>query len=368
MLGAKVEERAPLQIVQPFQSPARSFSPISPSSSPYSPSLASAPRLSTIFFLFMSSSIGFKFGSFDYFCDQVTLTVCPLVGGVEPQCYSRSLEVGGTLLFQPGAYVIYLVALIMTVIMIFHIKVKFTAVGRKEILIFFYMYIALVIVEFLLVSGIIPVTSVVYPYFTAAHIGLITALFWCLVLNGFVGYQWTEDGTAQSLWTIRLSSLLLFGIAFFISIATFKGLIGFSSSNPIALFVVYLIFNAVCLAVYVVSQIILVLTTLDDRWALADVLVGFTFFTMGLIFQFVLSPTVCNGTQHYIDGFFFGALFTLLGVMMVYKFWDDITKEDLEFSVGGKTNVWEIKDPLLNDEQMALMANEHQRLQGHYDR
>jgi Chitin synthase export chaperone len=26
--------------------------------------------------------------------------------------------------------------------------------------------------------------------------------------------------------------------------------------------------------------------------------------------------------------------------MMVYKYWDSITKEDLEFSVASKTNVW----------------------------
>ncbi|KXS13234.1 hypothetical protein M427DRAFT_58786 [Gonapodya prolifera JEL478] len=318
----------------------------------------------------MTSPVGFKFGSFDYFCDQVYLSICPLVGTVEPRCYSRNIEVGGLLLFQPATYVVYLVALVMTSFMIYHIKVKYTAVGRKEILIFFYMYIGLVITEFLVVSGLIPVTSVVYPYFTAAHIGLITALFWCLVLNGFVGYQWTEDGTLQSLWTIRLSSLLVFAIAFFISIATFKGFLGFSPTNPIALFIVYLLFNALCLTVYVISQIILVLTTLDDRWSLGNILTGVSFFVIALLFQFVLSPTVCNGTQHYIDGYFFGALFSLLSIMMVYKFWDSITKEDLEFSVGGKTNVWEIKDPLLNDEQMALLANEHQRLgaPGQYDR
>ena len=33
---------------------------------------------------------------------------------------------------------------------------------------------------------------------------------------------------------------------------------------------------------------------------------------------------------------------------MVYKYWDSITKEDLEFSVGSKAAVWEVKDPLLN--------------------
>ena len=32
---------------------------------------------------------------------------------------------------------------------------------------------------------------------------------------------------------------------------------------------------------------------------------------------------------------------------MVYKYWDSITKEDLEFSVGSKVAVWEVKDPLL---------------------
>jgi hypothetical protein len=29
--------------------------------------------------------------------------------------------------------------------------------------------------------------------------------------------------------------------------------------------------------------------------------------------------------------------------MMVYKYWDSITKEDLEFSVGSKQAVWEVK-------------------------
>ncbi|CEI94010.1 Putative Chitin synthase export chaperone [Rhizopus microsporus] len=36
--------------------------------------------------------------------------------------------------------------------------------------------------------------------------------------------------------------------------------------------------------------------------------------------------------------------------MMVYKYWDSITKEDLEFSVGAKQNVWEIKESIQDDE------------------
>ena len=40
--------------------------------------------------------VNFKFGSFDYFCNQIALTMCPLVGGqngngMEPACYSRNI-------------------------------------------------------------------------------------------------------------------------------------------------------------------------------------------------------------------------------------------------------------------------------------
>jgi hypothetical protein len=47
---------------------------------------------------------------------------------------------------------------------------------------------------------------------------------------------------------------------------------------------------------------------------------------------------------------FFAAICTLLSVMMVYKYWDSITKEDLEFSVGSKQNVWELKDAANDDD------------------
>eukprot|EP00158_Paraphelidium_tribonemae_P002765 Partr_v1_DN25646_c0_g1_i3_m4754 putative Chaperone required for the export of the chitin synthase chs3 from the endoplasmic reticulum (By similarity) len=101
---------------------------------------------------------------FDVFCKQVSLTVCPLVGEkLEPSCYSRNVELGGSIVFQPASIIIHLIALIMTGIMIYHIKSKYTAVGRKEIVMFFYNYIVLIIVEMLLISGWIPVANSAYP-------------------------------------------------------------------------------------------------------------------------------------------------------------------------------------------------------------
>ncbi|CAG8620422.1 15162_t:CDS:2, partial [Funneliformis mosseae] len=294
-----------------------------------------------------------KFGDFNKVCETVALTVCPLVGseeGIEPTCYSRNVEIAGTLIFQPATIIIHVIALIMTSIMIYHIKSKYTAVGRKEIVMFFYLYMMVTFLELLLVSGIIPTASKVYPYFTAAHVALITATFWCLLLNGFVGFQFAEDGTPLSLWSIRISSLVIFAGVFFLSFATFLSKAGFSPLNPVALWIVLYVFNGAALVIYVVLQIVLVLNTLDDRWPLGDIVFGISFYVIGQVILYLFSVRICDTAKHYIDGLFFGTICTLLAVMMVYKYWDSITKEDLEFSVGSKQNVWEVKELLGEDE------------------
>ncbi|KAF9105121.1 Chitin synthase, class 7 [Mortierella sp. AM989] len=304
----------------------------------------------------MSSSLQFGFGNFDGICSQVSLTLCPLVGssgdGIEPLCYSRNVKLADTLIFQPSTLIIHVIALVMTAIMIYHIRSKYTAVGRKEIIMFFYLYMLVTIMDLLLISGIIPTASELYPYFTGVHLGLISATFWCLLLNGFVGFQFAEDGTPLSLWSIRISSFVVFAAVTFLSIATFQTLGPFNPAHPIALWVVFFIFNGAALLIYVILQIVLVVNTLDDRWPLGDIVFGIAFFAVGQVILYVFSFDICNFAKHYIDGLFFGTIATLLSVMMVYKYWDSITKEDLEFSVGSKQNVWEVKE-LLGEDEMA---------------
>ncbi|KAF8961477.1 Chitin synthase, class 7 [Entomortierella lignicola] len=311
----------------------------------------------------ITPDLSFKFGSFNHICSQVSLTLCPLVGttdGIEPLCYSRNVKLVDTLIFQPSTLIIHLIALVMTAIMIYHIRSKYTAVGRKEIIMFFYLYILVTIMDLLLISGIIPTASDLYQYFTGVHLGLISATFWCLLLNGFVGFQFAEDGTPLSLWSIRISSFVIFAAVTFIAIATFRSIHPFSAFAPAALWVVFFIFNGAALLIYIILQIVLVVNTLDDRWPLGDIVFGVAFFAVGQVILYVFSIDICNFAKHYIDGLFFGTIATLLSVMMVYKYWDSITKEDLEFSVGSKQNVWEVKELLGDDEMAGGMYQQHQ--------
>jgi hypothetical protein len=47
--------------------------------------------------------------------------------------------------------------------MIYHIRSKYTAVGRKEIMMFFWMYMIIELLAMFLDSGIIPTANVSYP-------------------------------------------------------------------------------------------------------------------------------------------------------------------------------------------------------------
>jgi len=128
--------------------------------------------------------MGFKFGSFNSICQTAALVICPLVGtdqGVEPQCYSRNIDIAGKLLFQPcmsftlrlyhisriyspiATGFVHIVAIIMTAIMILHIRSKYTAVGRKEIVTFFWMYAVIELLAIFLDSAIIPTGNPTYP-------------------------------------------------------------------------------------------------------------------------------------------------------------------------------------------------------------
>lgn len=119
--------------------------------------------------------------------------------------------------------------------------------------------------------------------------------------------------------------LVVFGVCFFVAIATFKQFAGFKYSKPIGLWIIYLIWPVVCVVVYTISQLMLVLQTLEDRWPIGDIVFGVAFFTIGQVLLFAFSVTICNAIKHYIDGLFFFTLCMLLSVMMVYKYWDSIT-------------------------------------------
>ncbi|XXH04354.1 SET domain-containing protein 3 [Hypoxylon texense] len=316
------------------------------------------------------------FGDFTDICHTAPLPLCPSVGpitsissgvGIETDCFARNIELANTIIFQGASSFMHIIALIMTVVMILHIRGKFTAVGRKEILAFFYFYMLLSFISLCVDAGVVPPGSDPYPYFVAIQSGLTSAMITCLLINGFVGFQLYEDGTPVSIWMLRLSSFAAFVVSFLVSLATFKSWAGMGPANTVGLFTVLYLLNGVQLVIYVALQILLVVRTLEDRWPLGDIAFGLFFFIIGQVILYALSSTICQATSHYVDGLFFATTCNLLAVMMVYKYWDSITKEDLEFSVGTRMNNWEVKELLPEEERRTTIYTDDPYHAGPYD-
>ncbi|KAL5598693.1 hypothetical protein BROUX41_003394 [Berkeleyomyces rouxiae] len=305
-----------------------------------------------------------SFGDFTDICHQTPLPLCAAIGpqsaagtgvGIETTCFARNIELANTVIFQGAASAMHIIALTMTVIMIFHIRGKFTAVGRREILTFFYLYMLLTFVSLIIDAGVVPPYSETYPWFAAIQLGLASATVTALFINGFVGFQLYEDGTPLSVWLLRLCSVFSFAITFLVAIATFKSWSSLSPTKTTGLFIVMVILNGVQLVVYIVMQIMLVAGTLQDRWPLGDIIFGVFFFAVGQVTMYVFSEDICDALSHYADGLCIATVCNLLAVMMVYKYWDSITREDLEFSVGTRMNNWEVKELLPEEDRRQTM-------------
>jgi hypothetical protein len=127
-----------------------------------------------------------------------------------------------------------------------------------------------------------------------------------------------------------------------VALGTFMSWMGLSPDLQLPLFAVYFGFNILCFFIYSILQIILVTKTLEDRWPLGDIFFGMFFFLAGVAVILFANNPICSLVLHYTDGMFFGTIAILFAVMMVYKYWDSITKEDLEFSIGGIPHSWEV--------------------------
>jgi hypothetical protein len=107
--------------------------------------------------------------------------------------------------------------------------------------------------------------------FVAIHIAAITATSWILMLNGAVGYQLLDDGTAVSIGLLLISSLLIFIGTGYIALDTGFGWTGYwddtlsTPNQAYALYTLYQLVPLVFLVIFFLLEAFLVLRILGER-------------------------------------------------------------------------------------------------------
>ncbi|KAJ9063786.1 Chitin synthase, class 7 [Entomophthora muscae] len=277
-----------------------------------------------------------KIGSYSGLCKEAPLSICPLLGGpfgLPSKCYGKGYKVGSLYIFEVPTFIIYLVSWLMIGIMISNIRQKANGIGQKEFITFFYIYFVHLILEALTVSNIIPIASDAYLYIASFHYGSSVTLTWCLFLNSFVIYQFLAAGEKKSVWGMRFSSLAVFVFGTFLAISTFKGWLGLSPLNPTLLWWLHIVFPNVFVVTFFITQVTFVYFRLDNKWPIGDLINSYMFYVISQVLISSLSSTLCEASRHYLDGHFFQALSLLCSVMMLYKYWDSINYDDMEFTI-----------------------------------
>ncbi|KAL2160018.1 hypothetical protein VTH06DRAFT_1673 [Thermothelomyces fergusii] len=282
-----------------------------------------------------------KFGNFDEFCRDTTLPICNLLSkdkhdqsGPWGGCQLTGIPLpNGRHLGNLGSILLAGIAILVSIWLLHRSERKRAAVGRREMQAFLLGYILISICEIFSV-GDFPLNSEVRMAFSAIHIGAIAATTWILFLNGIVGYQLMDDGTPLSVGLFFVSSLVFLVGVGYIALDTgfaFTGYWDSSYSSPnrsIALYVLYLLIPLLWIVLYFVLESVLVLKVLGEIRPMLFLVSSAVAFAAGQVFNFVVSPYICNGTSGAIDGALFQTLFTLLSVVLVWFFWSSITEDD----------------------------------------
>jgi len=287
-----------------------------------------------------------RYGKFDDFCRDTgdswsTLPVCYLFSEAVTQldqgwggCELQGFGVGGEKrLRNLGSILIDGIAILVTFFLLWRSQRKKAAVGRREMQLFLIGFIIISICEIFTIGGF-PIDDNVRLAFVAIHIAAITATSWILMLNGAVGYQLLDDGTAVSIGLLLISSLLIFIGTGYVALDTGFGWTGYwddTRSTPnqaYALYTLYQLVPLVFLVIFFLLEAFLVLRILGERKPMLYLIAAALLFAIGQIFQYVISVHICNGTDGKINGGLFESLFTLLAVVMVWIFWSSITEDD----------------------------------------
>ncbi|KAF2478772.1 chitin synthase III catalytic subunit [Neohortaea acidophila] len=291
---------------------------------------------------------GTAYGKFHDFCKDTgsrhsTLPVCnlfdesPARGGGAPWYGGCDLEgihlSGGRHLANLGSILIAGLAILISAWLLYRTDRKKAAVGRREMQFFLIGYIIIEICEIFTVGGF-PLNGDVRRAFSAVHIASIVATTWILMMNGAVGYQLLDDGTALSIGLIFGSAAALFIGTGYIALDTAFSWTGYwndtlrAPNQAYALYTLYQLIPLIFLVVFFILEAVLVLRVLSEVRPMFYLVAAALLFAIGQIFQYVISRFICTGTNGAINGGLFETFFTLLAIVMIWVFWASITEDD----------------------------------------
>ena len=280
------------------------------------------------------------FGDFNVLCQRTSLPFCKAFTTVTRTCTMVNITGSAANVSDLGEVIATFLAFLGTLIIAYRTHTKYAAVGRIEMNLMNLFYGLL-----LLLDIVLNILGSNRGFIGSLYAGVLTGFFWILFLNGFVGYQVVEDGSALSVWGILLSTSLFSFLGGYFTFGVSIGniaMFGPAKTNSPALFGILLIWPIVSMSLYVLLMTVLVVKQLSQRKPMLYLSLSIALAILSFIFTIRVSDQLCMGTRSndqkgalpgqtlgYLTGAPFGVFFGFLAYGLLFKFWFAITEGTL---------------------------------------
>ncbi|TBU09098.1 catalytic subunit of chitin synthase III [Hamiltosporidium magnivora] len=255
-------------------------------------------------------------------CSEINLPLCKVLKDTPCGYTGRSLPVFGTNLNTFFTIIILLAAMFCTFRMIKGANKKYSAVGRKEMVTFFYMYLATISLETVLVSGVLKKNVLVY--LTSLQLSFANSTVFCLFIGGLTSTSLVDIGLLKSILIVRVVTF----VYFVTSIVVIYMFLMAKNSFIICFFT--FILNLGLAFLYLILQVLKLIRLDAEVWAYGTLIISALFFMSGILPLFFGSEYIALLSDRYLDGLFFFHLFIFCGIIMIHKYWLSVCENEAE--------------------------------------
>ncbi|KAG9028422.1 hypothetical protein FRB95_006500 [Tulasnella sp. JGI-2019a] len=252
--------------------------------------------------------------------------------GVNPECAIP--KEGNGKLGNIGNIIACGLSVFVVLFLMLRVTRRKAAVGLIEFRSFLAIYLLSCIFQLLDMGSVFRQGSNAVVVFSAVHLGLVAALGWALLCNGFVSLQWVEDGTISSMVPFWAGVVAFFIATLYISLDTALGWTSaFTPGNPpvalknIPLFVLTTIWPGAAILIYFIIMMVVILQILREKRPLLFFIGSFIVFVVSQVIYYEVSKYICKGSDAKVDGSFVATVLETASVFLLFLGWKSITED-----------------------------------------
>ncbi|EOQ99984.1 hypothetical protein E3P92_03124 [Wallemia ichthyophaga] len=274
--------------------------------------------------------------------------------GVRPTCFIRRAGHEGGL-GNIAQIVATALCFVFSLILFAAAKRRIAAVGRVEFATLLGLWALIDVFSLLTTGSFLQQGSDYIVWLTSIQMGLRSAWFWSLIVNGLNSTQLIEDGTPPSILSLWVGGIAFFVGTGYIAVDTaFNWSGNLPPSNPPeyllsnGLFVLLLLWPMIAVFIYSLLMTYVIFFLLKESIPAFWFSLSLLSFMLSQAALFALGHTICDGTNSRIDGAFVATLLEAISLGLLFAGWRSITEDSWYGYDGPQVPVYPKQEPLSN--------------------